>query len=147
MNFKVESVNVSAKKGVAKKAVFSIRLIRDWGIKGDAHAGDWDRQVSLLSGEAVDEMREKAPQLDIQSGAFGENIITRGIDWRLTRIGATVSINNDVLLEITRIGKECHQPCAIQAAVGECIMPVQGVFARVIRGGTISAENSGNYHI
>ncbi len=146
MKFKIESVNISEKKGVQKHPVDSVKLIENYGIEGDAHAGKWHRQVSFLSGEAIDEMRAKAGELAINDGDFGENIVTRGIDWRKVRVGGRISING-VVLEITQIGKKCHTGCAIYDAVGECIMPKQGIFAKVVKGGEISGENSGYYSI
>ncbi len=116
----------------------------DHGIEGDAHAGPWHRQVSLLAGEAVDIMKAKG--LDLAAGAFGENIVTRGVDWSRARVGERITIG-DVELEITQIGKECHSRCAIYYAAGDCIMPRQGIFAKVLTGGTIHAESCGNYRI
>ena len=144
MKFTIESVNVSAAKGVQKHEVPEIVCRVDHGIEGDAHAGPWHRQVSLLAGEAVDTMKAKG--LDLAAGAFGENIVTRGVDWSRARVGERITIG-DVELEITQIGKECHSRCAIYYAAGDCIMPRQGIFARVLKGGTIHAENSGHYHI
>ena len=144
MKFTVESVNVSATKGVQKHEVPEIACRVDHGIEGDAHAGPWHRQVSLLAGEAVDMMKAKG--LDLAAGAFGENIVTRGVDWSQARVGERITIGN-VELEITQIGKECHSRCAIYYAAGDCVMPRQGIFAKVLKGGTIHAESSGNYDI
>jgi len=144
MKFKVESVNISEKKGVQKHPVKIINLIESHGIEGDAHAGKWHRQISFLAGEAIDSMRERAGEFKINHGDFAENIVTRGIDWREVKVGGKIYIN-DVVMEVTQIGKECHSGCAIYDAVGECIMPEQGIFAKVLKGGKISAENSGNY--
>lgn len=146
MQFKIESVNISEKKGTQKHPVEEIRCIEDFGIHGDAHAGKWHRQVSLLSAEAIDAMKEKAGSFQINYGDFAENIVTRGIDWTNTQIGAKIQID-DVELEVTQIGKECHSGCAIFNAVGDCIMPKLGIFARVIKGGTIHAGSSGYYSI
>jgi MOSC domain-containing protein YiiM len=144
VKFKVESVNIAAEKGVQKHEVPEIVLKENFGIVGDAHAGDWHRQVSLLAGEAVDAMKAKG--LDLAAGAFGENIVTRGVDWSRARVGDMIVIGG-VELEITQIGKECHSRCAIYYAAGDCIMPKQGIFARVRKGGTIHAQSSGDYHI
>ncbi len=144
MKFTIEAVCLSAQKGVQKQAVAGVVLRAGQGIEGDAHAGPWDRQVSLLAGEAVDSMRAKG--LQRQHGAFGENIVTRGFDWTRDRVGAWIEIG-DALLQVTQIGKECHSRCAIHDAAGDCIMPRQGVFVRVLRGGRIHAENSGDYRI
>ena len=144
MNFSIESVNISNEKGVQKRPLKTARLIEDHGIEGDAHAGKWHRQVSFLALESINKMRERAGDLVIKNGDFGENIITRGIDWNKVQVGGTISIS-DTMLEVTQIGKECHSGCAIYDAVGECIMPTEGVFAKVIKGGTIVAEDSGHY--
>ncbi len=144
MNFSIESVNVSSEKGVQKRPLKIATLVADHGIEGDAHAGKWHRQVSFLALESINKMRDRAGDLEIKNGDFGENIITRGIDWRKVQVGGKISIS-DVLLEVTQIGKECHSGCAILDAVGECIMPTEGVFAKVIKGGIVSAEDSGHY--
>lgn len=150
MQFKIESVNISEKKGTQKHPVNEIRCIEDFGIDGDAHAGKWHRQVSLLGAEAIDVMKEKAKEkagsLQIKYGDFAENIVTRGIDWTNAQMGSKIQID-DVVLEVTQIGKECHSGCAIYNAVGECIMPKLGIFTKVIKGGTIHAGSSGYYHI
>jgi cyclic pyranopterin phosphate synthase len=146
IKFKIDSVNLSDKKGVQKRPVTSAEMMENHGIKGDAHAGNWHRQVSFLAGEAVDDMRNKAGAFEIKNGDFGENIITRGIDWTKTDVGGKIHIG-DVELEVTQIGKECHTRCAIFDAVGDCIMPTQGIFAKVLKGGIIHAEDSGYYSI
>jgi MOSC domain-containing protein YiiM len=133
----IEAVCISTEKGVVKTAVEHITLKADWGIEGDAHAGEWHRQVSILAGESIDRMLEKIPDLD--HGMFAENIVTRGIDLSGLSIGDTLLIDKGVLLEITQIGKECHNSgCAIQSATGECIMPKEGLFCRVLKGGTVT---------
>ncbi len=146
MKFKIESVNISKKKGVQKQPVEAVECIENYGIKGDAHAGDWHRQVSFLAGEAVDTMRAGAGSFEIKHGDFGENIVTRGIDWAQVNTGRKIVIGN-VKLEVTQIGKECHDRCAIFDAVGDCIMPRQGIFAKVLEGGTINVGDSGYYNI
>jgi MOSC domain-containing protein YiiM len=144
VTFTVEAVCVAESKGVAKHEVAEIVLQPNHGVVGDAHAGPWHRQVSLLAGEAVDAMRAKGLQL--AAGAFGENIVTRGVDWQQARVGQAILIGA-VELEITQIGKECHSRCAIYYAAGDCIMPRQGIFARVKKGGTIHAQDSGHHRI
>lgn len=109
-------------------------MIEDFGIEGDAHAGKWHRQVSLLSHDRIEEFRKRGAQ--VEDGAFGENLVVEGIDFKTLPIG-TRFLCNDVILELTQIGKECHHGCAIFQAMGDCIMPREGVFCRVIRGGTI----------
>ena len=145
MRFKIESVHVSDKKGTCKKPVAEVELKTNHGISGDAHAGNWHRQVSLLASEAVDWMQSRKPGLKINPGDFGENILTRGIDWKGVKKGGTIRINRTVL-EVTQIGKVCHDRCAIYEQVGDCIMPTQGIFARVIKGGKIRAGDSGAYN-
>jgi cyclic pyranopterin phosphate synthase len=146
IEFEIESVNISEKKGTQKHPVEEIECIENHGIKGDAHAGAWHRQVSLLGGEAIDGMRAKAGNFEIKPGDFAENIVTRGIDWKKARTGDQIIIDH-VVLEVTQIGKECHSGCAIANIVGECIMPKQGIFTRVIKGGKIHAGSSGYYNI
>jgi MOSC domain-containing protein YiiM len=142
MPFTVEAVCASARKGEPKHAAGAVRLVPESGVEGDAHAGSGPRQVSFLAGEDVDSLR--AEGLALAHGAFGENIVTRGIDWRKSQIGGIVEIG-DARLEITQLGKECHAPCAIYRAAGRCIMPDRGVFARVLQGGIIHAGDRGHY--
>jgi len=144
VKFKVESVNIAAKKGIAKHEVAEIVLRENFGIVGDAHAGAWHRQVSLLAGEAIDAMKAKG--LTLEPGAFGENIVTRGVNWSRAQVGEMIVLG-EVELEITQIGKECHSRCAIYYAAGECIMPNQGIFSKVLKGGKINAQSCGDYHI
>lgn len=136
----IEAVCISEKKGVVKKQQPMIRLRENWGIESDAHAGDWHRQVSLLAGESIDTVKEAMPTL--KKGAFAENIITRGINLTAVNIGERLQIGEEVVLEITQIGKECHNKgCAIKKLTGDCIMPREGIFAKVINGGTVQAED------
>ena len=137
----VEAVCISEKKGVVKKPRQSVELKKDWGIKGDAHAGPWHRQVSLLAGESVDQVKKLLPSL--KTGAFAENLITRGIDLNTMPIGSRLHIGSSVVLQITQIGKECHNKgCAIKRATGDCIMPRAGIFAKVVAGGEIKTGDS-----
>lgn len=131
----VEAICVSERKGTAKAPVPAALLQADHGIVGDAHAGKWHRQVSLLSADKVDAFR--AQGAEVAPGAFGENILIRGLDCRSLPVGAQLRIGQ-ALLEITQIGKECHSHCAIYHQVGDCIMPREGVFARVLEGGPIA---------
>ena len=134
----VEAVCTSEKKGVVKKRQEKVELKEDWGIVTDAHAGDWHRQVSLLAGESIDLVKLTMPSL--KNGAFAENIITRGIDLSNIKIGERLKIGEKVVLEITQIGKECHNNgCAIKKKTGDCIMPREGLFAKVIAGGRVQA--------
>ena len=135
----VEAVCLSHKKGIVKKEQGRVTLRENWGMEGDAHAGDWHRQISLLAGESIDGVKETLPTL--KNGAFAENIITRGIDLSKLNIGDRLQVGDEVVLEITQIGKECHNSgCAIKKATGDCIMPKEGLFARVIQGGEIAKE-------
>ena len=132
----IRGICISKERGTAKHEVESAKLIPDWGIEGDAHAGHWHRQVSLLSLEKINEFRAKGA--DVAFGAFGENLIVEGFDLRNLPIGTQLR-SGDVLLEITQIGKECHHGCQIFQKMGECIMPREGVFAKVLHGGKIKA--------
>ena len=131
---KISAISVSAEKGVPKSNVAHARLIENWGIEGDAHAGNWHRQVSLLSIESMATIR--ALGLDVQPGDFAENITMQDVDLTALHIGDELVVG-DCKLEITQIGKVCHSRCSIYARVGDCVMPREGLFARVIRGGTI----------
>lgn len=134
----VEAVCVSEKKGMVKKEVDEILLEEKWGITGDAHAGIWHRQVSLLAGESIDAVKKKMPHL--KHGVFAENIVTRGLDLLQLAIGDRLVIGGKVVLEVTQIGKECHNAgCAIKKATGDCIMPKEGIFTKVIHGGVVKA--------
>jgi molybdenum cofactor synthesis domain-containing protein len=136
MSGKVIAVCISERKGTQKKEVPSIKLVPEWGIEGDAHAGKWHRQVSLLALEKIEAFREKGADVDF--GAFGENIIVEGFDLRALPVGTRFRIG-DALLELTQIGKECHSHCAIYHQVGDCIMPREGVFTVVLEGGEVKA--------
>ena len=130
----VLAVCTSLNKGERKKPVPEVELVVEHGIAGDAHAGDWHRQVSLLAEESIDKMRKLG--LDVNSGDFAENITTSGIDLVSLPIGSRLQAG-ETLLEVTQIGKECHTRCAIYYQAGDCVMPKEGIFARVITGGVI----------
>jgi MOSC domain-containing protein YiiM len=132
---RVHALSLSERRGVPKTNVSAVRLAQDWGIEGDAHAGKWHRQVSLLALESIEKMRAKGAQ--VGPGAFAENITTESLDVPGLRVGDRVIIA-EAELEITQIGKECHHGCAIFQQVGDCVMPREGVFARVVRGGQIA---------
>lgn len=121
-------------KGTQKYPVDSATLVENWGIEGDAHAGKWHRQVSMLSFEKIEAFRAKGAEVDF--GAFGENLVVEGFDLRTIPVGTKFQIGK-ALLELTQIGKECHSHCAIFKAVGDCIMPREGVFTKVLKGGVI----------
>ena len=107
---------------------------------GDAHAGDWPRQVSLLPAESIAKVRDLMP--DLADGAFAENLVTSGLDLSAVAVGSRVAIGDEVVLEVTQIGKECHRGCAIRQITGDCIMPREGIFCKVVRGGPISTGNA-----
>ncbi len=130
----IRAVCTSPAKGTEKTNVHQAHLIEDWGIAGDAHAGKWHRQVSLLSYQKVEAFNLQGAC--VSDGAFGENLLVDGIDCARLPIGTRLQCG-DVLLEVTQIGKECHSGCAIQQRVGYCIMPHEGIFARVLQGGDI----------
>lgn len=131
---KVIATCTSKIKGTQKKNVHSVRLIENFGIEGDAHAGNWHRQVSLLSYDKITAFKERGA--DVEDGAFGENLVVEGIDFRAMPIGTQFSCNG-VVLELTQVGKECHHGCAIFQQIGDCIMPREGVFTKVLQGGEI----------
>ena len=134
MKSEVIAVCLSEKKGIQKHEVPEIRLVLGHGIAGDAHAGNWHRQVSLLADESVDKMR--ALGWDLKPGAFAENILTRGIDLKSLPVGTLLEVGETALC-VTQIGKECHNDCAIKQTTGKCVMPTEGIFAVVIHGGTV----------
>ena len=132
----VVSVNISEKKGTVKREVPEIHLKLRHGIVGDAHAGDWHRQVSMLAEESVDKLRGALPQL--KAGAFAENINTEGIDLKSLPVGTRLRIGT-AEAEVTQIGKECHNDCAIKKATGTCVMPTEGIFVAVLKEGAVRA--------
>lgn len=134
----IKGICISEKRGTAKYEIEEAILVKDWGIQGDAHAGHWHRQVSLLSYEKIEEFRKKGA--DIELGAFGENLIVSGYDFRNLAVGTRFQCG-EAVLEMTQIGKECHSHCEIYKRMGECIMPREGVFAIVVHGGTIRKDD------
>ena len=132
---KIVSIAVSKKKGTRKTPVQEAFLAEDHGLQGDAHAGNWHRQVSFLASESIETARLQG--LTVTFGDFAENIATTGIDWVNLPLGTRVRLGETALVEITQIGKECHKKCAIYYQAGDCIMPREGVFARVLSPGTI----------
>lgn len=134
----IHAICISEAKGTQKHEIPEARVIEDWGIEGDAHAGKWHRQVSLLGLEQIEEFRARGAKVDF--GAFGENLVVEGYHFRTLPVGTVFQIG-DVVLEMTQIGKECHSHCEIYKAMGDCIMPREGVFARVLRGGVIKKGN------
>ncbi len=132
---KVTAINISEKKGVIKHPIPEGEFIVDWGLKDDAHGGNWHRQVSLLGQESIDKMTAMGVE-GLCTGKFAENLTTEGIELFTLPIGTTLAIN-DVRLLVTQIGKECHVGCQIRQLVGDCIMPREGIFCKVMHPGTI----------
>jgi MOSC domain-containing protein YiiM len=132
---KIVSIAISKKKGTRKTPVEAVVVVKDHGILGDAHAGPWERQISFLASEQIQEARSRG--LNVDFGDFAENVATEGVDWKVLPLGTRVKLGQEVVVEITKIGKECHKKCAIYYQAGDCIMPREGVFARVIEGGTL----------
>ncbi len=133
---RVVSVNVAAEKGVRKQPVASVKLVAEHGVEGDAHAGPWHRQVSLLANESIEKMKPACPTVD--PGAFGENLTTEGIVVYELPVGARMRVGG-TLVEVTQIGKVCHDRCAIFHQAGDCVMPREGIFVRVLEGGDVKA--------
>jgi MOSC domain-containing protein YiiM len=134
MNARVLNVCVSETKGVQKTPVDRVTVREDHGVEGDAHAANWHRQVSLLADESAQKMRDKG--LPIGPGDFGENILTAGIELTGLPVGTMLKVGRSTL-EVTQIGKECHERCPIYYKAGDCVMPREGIFCKVIAGGAI----------
>jgi len=135
MNAKIISINISANKGERKKAVDSAVLTENYGIESDAHAsGEWHRQISLLATESIKKMQDKG--LDVGPGDFAENFTTVGIDLVSLPVGTKIAIGEDIEMEVSQIGKVCHNRCAIYHQAGDCVMPKEGIFTKVLKGGT-----------
>jgi MOSC domain-containing protein YiiM len=135
MQGKILSVNISQAKGEKKHNISCGLLLVDHGLKDDAHVGSWIRQVSLLAKESIEKIRQKG--LDVQYGDFAENLTTEGIDLPSLPVGTRLKVGSEVLLEVTQIGKVCHERCNIFYAVGDCVMPREGIFAKVLIGGEV----------
>lgn len=133
---KIVAVNISEKKGTPKKSIDEGNLIAEFGLEGDAHAGKWHRQVSLLAKESIE--KAKGMRTDgLCHGVFAENLTTEGITLHTLPVGTKLAVGNEAVLEITQIGKECHEGCQISKLVGQCIMPKEGIFCRVEKGGKV----------
>lgn len=129
-------MNISAKKGIRKKPIKEVLLKTNYGIEGDAHASSkWHRQVSLLSLESIRKMQDKG--LNVNPGDFAENITTEGIDLPTLPVGTKMTIGNNIEVEVSQIGKECHTRCAIYYLAGDCVMPKEGIFVTVLKGGKV----------
>lgn len=133
---KIVAISISKKKGIPKTNVQSAKLIENFGIDGDIHAGNWHRQVSFLALESIDRMRGKGLP-NLRPGAFAENITTDFLVLPQLEVGTKIKLGKEAIVEITQIGKECHSKCAIFFKVGDCVMPREGIFAKVIRDGEI----------
>jgi MOSC domain-containing protein YiiM len=139
MKGKVIAVNISKAKGQKKMPVGISWIEEGFGLQDDAHAGEGDRQVSLLAQESIEKMRAKG--LDVKPGDFAENITTKGIILTSIPIGTRLAIGNEVIVEVTQHGKICHDPCSIYYQVGECVMPTEGIFARVLKSGWVKIDD------
>lgn len=135
MEGRIVAVNTSATKSVRKQNVPEVVLKEEWGIEGDAHAAGWHRQVSLLALESIRKMQEKG--LNVKPGDFAENLTTEGLDLAALPLGTRLAVGDEALLEVTQIGKVCHTKCAIYYQAGDCVMPREGIFTRVLKGGKI----------
>lgn len=133
----VVAVCISREKGTVKENINEGKLVENFGLEGDAHGGKWHRQVSLLAEESIDKMRGKGFKLNY--GDFAENLTIRGLVLHKLPVGTLLKVGEESLLEVTQIGKECHHDCQIMQQIGSCIMPVEGIFARVIKGGNVKA--------
>jgi len=138
----IVAVCISKSKGVRKRDIKECRVIPNHGLEGDAHAGKWHRQVSLLAKESID--RFNAQGYSVDCGGFGENLTTEGMDLVSLPIGTKLKIGSDLLFEVTQIGKVCHRPCAIFKNTGDCILPREGIFARVLEGGVVKVDDEIN---
>ena len=137
---KIVAVCTSEKKGMRKQNIGEGRLIPDHGLEGDAHAGDWHRQVSLLALESIEKMRQKG--LNVNPGDFAENLTTEGIVLTDLPVGTKIKIGDEVLGEVTQIGKVCHDRCAIYYQAGDCVMPKEGIFTKVLKGGVVKVGDA-----
>lgn len=135
IEMKIVSIAISKKKGTRKTQVEEALVVENQGLQGDAHAGPWHRQISFLASESIEKARQRG--LEVNFGDFAENIATRGVKWEDLPIGTQVRLGDSVRVEITQIGKTCHNKCAIYYQAGDCIMPREGVFGRVLSGGKI----------
>lgn len=136
---KVIAICTSKEKGTSKEMVEEVNVLFDFGIEGDAHAGKWHRQISLLALEKIEDFKKKGANVDF--GAFGENLVIEGIELNKLPVGQQLEVG-ETLLEVTQIGKKCHDKCAIFYQVGQCIMPTNGIFAKVLRGGKIKVGDN-----
>ena len=132
---KIVSIAISKKKGTRKAQINQATLIQNYGLERDAHAGPWHRQVSFLASESIEAAKKK--DCDVTFGDYAENIATSGINWQEIPVGTLINLGDSAMIKITQIGKECHKKCAIYYLSGDCIMPKEGIFGRIIKGGKI----------
>lgn len=136
----LKAISLSTRKGIQKTNVSIAQIVENYGILGDAHAGSWHRQISILAMESIEKMK-KAGLENLKPGDFAENLTTEFLYLPDINVGSKIRIGNSVLLKVTQIGKECHNRCAIFKAVGDCVMPREGIFAKVLSGGTIKVND------
>ncbi|MCI5773594.1 MAG: MOSC domain-containing protein [Erysipelotrichaceae bacterium] len=132
---KIKAICISAERGYQKHRIETCEIVENWGIKDDAHAGNWHRQVSLLSYDEIENFKKEGAE--VKDGAFGENLVVEGYDLKTLPVGTKFQVGDDVILELTQIGKECHHGCEIMKKMGKCIMPTNGVFTKVLKGGRV----------
>lgn len=133
----VLAVCISERKGEQKHPVDEVELRPDWGIAGDAHAGNWHRQVSLLGKESVDSLQGKLGDMRLEPGDFAENVLVDGLTLHALPVGTKLALGNDAVAEVTQIGKQCHHDCAIRQKAGDCVMPREGIFVKILSGGKL----------
>jgi len=136
----LKAISISSQKGIQKTNVGIANIVENFGILGDAHAGKWHRQISILAMESIEKMKNTGLE-NLKPGDFAENLTTEFLSLPDIKLGSKIRIGNSVLLEVTQIGKECHNRCAIFKAVGDCVMPREGIFAKVLSGGTIKVND------
>jgi MOSC domain-containing protein YiiM len=139
-SIRIVSIALSKKKGTRKKQVQGAVVVEGHGLRGDAHAGSWHRQISFLDTAQIEKCRSAG--LNVSFGDFAENIATEGIDWKRVPVGTRFKLGHSAVVEVTQIGKECHKKCAIYYQAGDCIMPREGVFAQVLNGGSIQCGDT-----
>ncbi|MFA6571459.1 MAG: MOSC domain-containing protein [Bacteroidota bacterium] len=138
---RIVAISISHKKGIPKTNVDSAKLIENFGIEGDVHAGNWHRQISILAVESINKMKSEG-LTHIQPGIFGENLTTEFLNLTNIKIGTKIKAGDNCELEITQIGKECHSKCSIFELTGDCVMPKEGIFAKVIKSGEIRVNDA-----
>ncbi len=142
-NGKIAAISISSKKGVPKQNIDEAEIIADKGIRDDAHAGDWHRQISLLALEDIDKFNKEGDlKVKVEPGRLAENITTQNINLASVKVGALLAIGDNILLEVTQIGKVCRRPCSIYHLLGDCLMPRAGIFAKVVKGGRIKVDDT-----